>query len=76
MTNTRPRVALDGQYSMTETAALLKIDRKTIYRWRKNGYLTTKLHRYTKMPFITGREILKVYDAFEWQEKHALSCAR
>ena len=62
MTNSRPHVALDGQYSMTEAAALLKVDRKTIYRWRECGYLKTKMHRYNKRPFILGRDILRIYD--------------
>lgn len=59
----RPRVALDGQYSMTETAVLLGKDRKTIFNWRKLGYLKTKQHRYSKRPFVLGREILRIYDA-------------
>ena len=61
--NTRPHVALDGQYSMTETAAILGKDRKTIYLWRKLGYLKTKQHRYNKRPFVLGREILRIYDS-------------
>jgi len=61
---TRPHVALDGQYSLTETANLLKKDRKTIYRWRKCGYLKTKTHRYNKRPFVLGREILRIYDLY------------
>lgn len=47
---------------MTEAAALLKVDRKTIYRWRECGYLKTKMHRYNKRPFILGRDILRIYD--------------
>ena len=62
MTNSRPHVTLDGQYSMTEAAALLKVDRKTIYRWRKMGYLKTKTHRHNKLPFVLGREILRLFD--------------
>lgn len=77
MTNTRPRVALDGQYSMTEAAALLKVDRKTIYRWRTSGYIKTKIHRYTKLPFLEGREILKVFDVYDYQKKNVQQvCAR
>lgn len=62
MVNNRPRVALEGQYSMTEAATLLGVDRKTIYRWRKCGYLKTKTHRFNRRPFILGREILKLYE--------------
>jgi len=71
MTHTRPRVALDGHYSITEAAGLLGIDRKTLYRWRQLGYIKTKQHRFTKLPFVDGREILKVYDVFDWQKKNA-----
>lgn len=62
MTNTRPHVALDGHYSMTETARLLGIDRKTVFNWRRWGYLKTKTSRINKRPYALGREILKVYD--------------
>ena len=47
---------------MTEAATLLGVDRKTIYRWRKCGYLKTKIHRFNRRPFILGREILKLYE--------------
>ena len=63
MTTTRPHVALDGQYSMAETASLLKVDPKTIYRWRQSGYLKAKKHRFNKRPFVLGRDILRIYDA-------------
>ena len=56
---------LDGHYSVTEAAAILGVDRKTIYRYRQNGYMKEKHHRYNKRPFVTGREILKIFDACE-----------
>ena len=65
MATIRPHIAVDGKYSMTEAAALLGKDRKTIYRWRKLGLLKTKFHRYNKMPFIFGREILRFYDSYD-----------
>ena len=65
MTNTRPRVALDGQYGMTEVAVLLDVDRSTIYRWRKCGYLKTKKHRHNNRPFVLGRDILRIFDSYE-----------
>jgi predicted site-specific integrase-resolvase len=58
----RPKVVLDGKYTLTEAAALLGKDRRTLYNWRKLGYLKTKQHRYTKRPFVLGREILRLYD--------------
>ena len=62
MTNTRPRVVLDGHYSMTEAADLLAVNRRTIYRWRKSGYLKEKSYRHCTRHFILGREILKIYE--------------
>ena len=64
MTTRRPRVALDGHYSMAETASILDVDRKTIYRWRQLGYLRTRHYRHNKLPFVLGREIVRLYDIF------------
>ena len=61
----RPHVALDGHYSLTEAAILLGKSRRTIYRWKDYGLLKVKKHRITKMPFILGREILRIYDLYE-----------
>ncbi len=64
MTNTRPKVALDGRYSFQEAADILGIDRRTIYRWRKQGYLPeTAPRRVNRRSYILGKHILRVYDA-------------
>lgn len=65
MVTTRPRVALDGQYTMTEAARLLGVDRKTIWRWRDCGYMKDHKHRHNSRSFVLGREILKMYDNYE-----------
>lgn len=62
MTTKRPRVALDGHYSVTEVADMLEVDRKTIYRWRKCGYLKSQRQRHSTRAVILGREILKLFD--------------
>lgn len=72
MTHSRPNVAVNGQYALGEAAHLLGINRRTLYRWRKLGYISTKIHRYAGTPFIEGREILKLFDVFDWREKSAL----
>lgn len=64
MTNTRPNVVLEGHYSMTEASSLLGVDRKTIYRWRKCGYLKTRSYRHSKMPYVLGRDLTRIYDAY------------
>ena len=64
MTNTRPRVVADGHYSVAEAAALLGVDRKTIYRWRKQGYLPeTKPRRVNRRSYILGKYITRAFDA-------------
>lgn len=63
MTNKKPSVTLDGHYSMVEAAKLLGVDRRTIYRWRKSGYLKTRTYRYSVRPFIIGREIIKIFSS-------------
>lgn len=63
MTTTRPHVALEGRYSLADAARILEVDRKTIYRWRKCGYLKEKKHRFNKRPFILGRDLLRIFDA-------------
>ena len=64
MTNTRPRVATDGHYSFAEAASLLGVDRKTIYRWRRLGYLPeSKPRRINRRSYILGKHILRAFDA-------------
>lgn len=64
MTNTRPRVAQDGRYNYEEAATLLGVDRRTIYRWRKLGYLAETKSRIIKgKSYILGKHILRVWDA-------------
>ena len=64
MTHTRPRVAAEGQYSFAEAADLLGVDPRTIYRWRKMGYLPeTKPRRVNRRSYILGKYILRAFDA-------------
>lgn len=64
MTNTRPHVAVDGHYNYEEAAILLGVDRRTIYRWRKMGYLPeTKPRKINRRSYILGKYILRVFDA-------------
>lgn len=64
MTNTRPNVAKEGRYSFAEAADLLGVDRRTIYRWRKLGYLPeTKPRKVNRRSTILGKHILIAFDA-------------
>lgn len=65
MTNSRPRIALNDTFNFQEAADLLGVDRRTIYRWRRMGYIkVTKPRKVNKREYILGKELLKVYDAY------------
>ena len=60
---TRPHVVLDGHYTFCEAAELLGRDRRTIYRWRKMGYLPeTKSRRFNRKGYILGKHILRAFE--------------
>lgn len=59
----RPKVAPTGHYSFTEAAALLGKDPRTIYRWRKMGYLPVTKPRWSNRGYILGKHILRAFDA-------------
>ena len=64
MTPTRPRVSPEGRYLFTEAAELLGVDRRTIYRWRKLGYLpVTRPRMVNHRSYVLGKHILRVFDA-------------
>lgn len=61
---TRPKVVLDGHYSFADAAELLGKDPKTIYRWRKLGYLPeTKSRKFNRKSYILGKHILRAFEA-------------
>ena len=61
---TRPKVVLDGHYSFEEAADLLGVTRRTIYRWRKMGYLPeTKPRIANRRAYILGKYIVRAYEA-------------
>ena len=62
--STRPHVVLDGHYTFCEAAELLGRDRRTIYRWRKMGYLPeTRPRKGSRKAYVLGRYILREFDA-------------
>ena len=64
MTNTRPNISPEGRYSFTEAAEILGVNPKTIYRWRKLGYLPeTAPRKVNRRACILGKHILRIYDA-------------
>lgn len=64
MTNTRPNIRPNDTFLFTEVATLLGVDRKTIYRWRKLGYLpVTRPRMVNRRSYVLGKHILRVWDA-------------
>ena len=61
MTTTEPKVALNGKYNQTQTAVLLEVDRKTIYRYIKGGLLKAHQGRTGRL-FVTGRDIIRLWN--------------
>jgi len=62
MTTSRPNIKPTDQFSLSETAVLLGVNRSTVYRWKDSGYLKTRKRRINKRPFVEGKEILKIFD--------------
>lgn len=61
MTNNPPLVTMNGKYNQTEAAALLGVDRKTIYRYIKNGVLKAHKGRSGRL-FLTGEDITRCWN--------------
>jgi excisionase family DNA binding protein len=61
MTNNPPQVAMNGKYNQTEAAALLGVDRKTIYRYIKSGLLKAHQGRSGRL-FLTGEDIKRCWN--------------
>lgn len=58
----KPHVAVDGHYSFAEAAEILGKSTRTIYRWRKMGYLPETKSRFSQKGFILGKHILRAYE--------------
>lgn len=65
MTPLRPRAASRGRYTISETARLLGVSRMTVYRWLEEGSLRASIQRKTLRKYISGAEILRVWDS-DW----------
>lgn len=63
MVNEIPNVSKEGHYNVSETAKVLGIDRKTLYRHTAMKHIKCQRHRYTNMPFYVGSEIIRFWGA-------------
>jgi len=62
MTATKPEVEPTGRYSVRKTAEHLGISTRTVYRYINESILKAQYRKATKKPYITGLEIIKVWN--------------
>ncbi len=63
MTATRPSVALDGRYTVTQTCAALGIHRATLLRYTKRGAIRAAFRRVDGRKVYVGKDIIKLWSA-------------
>ena len=61
MITTRPNVEYKGLYSQAQVARALGVDRHTIARYVKQGYISVRVRRTDRKTVIPGSEILKAW---------------
>ncbi|RRC99058.1 helix-turn-helix domain-containing protein [Prevotella sp. OH937_COT-195] len=61
MITTRPNVEYKGLYSQAQAARALGVDRHTIARYVKQGYINVRVRRTDRKTVIPGGEILKAW---------------
>lgn len=62
MTATQPEVMPTGRYSVGDTAKLLDVSKRTVYRYIKDGLMKPQYRKVNSKPFVTGLEIVKVWN--------------
>ena len=63
MVNETPQVTTTGHYNVSQTAKLLGIDRKTLYRHTAARHIKCHRHKYTNQPFYIGSDIVRFWGA-------------
>lgn len=63
MISIKPDIADSARYNIKETAALLKIDRKTLYNHSEQGLIRKRFHRSNNRPFFLGADIKRYWEA-------------
>lgn len=56
-------IKMNGHYTKKSTADLLGIGRSTLDRHIAEGNIRVRMHRYTTRVTITGREIIRFFNA-------------
>ena len=63
MITTEPKVSATARYTVRETAELLKLSKRTIYRYIEEGVMISQTRKLNGKQFITGLEITKRWNA-------------
>lgn len=61
MTPTRPNIAPAGSYTVTQAAALLAINRRTLRRYESAGYVVAHLNKMGRRKY-SGRELIRLWE--------------
>ena len=56
-------IKVNGQYTKKQTSEILKIGRSTLDKHIREANIKVKLHRYSKRITITGKEIIRFFNA-------------
>lgn len=61
MTPTRPHIAPNGSYTVTQASALLAIDRRTLRRYESAGLIVAHLNKLGRRKY-SGRELIRLWE--------------
>lgn len=62
LTSLPPDIHPEGKYNAKETAKLLGINRRTLYRWVKSGRMKPpRISRATRKPRFSGKDLLTLW---------------
>jgi predicted site-specific integrase-resolvase len=61
ITSTRPSVALDGRYTVTQTCAALGIHRGTLQRYTERGDIKPVFRRVDGRKVYIGKDIIRLW---------------
>lgn len=62
MTNERPHISENARYNLVQAARLLGIARSSLYKYINDGLVRVNIRKINKMPYITGREIIRIWE--------------
>lgn len=63
MVNNKPEIADSARYGVGETAALLGINRRTLYKHTEEGRIRKRFRRVNNRPFYLGSDIKRYWEA-------------